>query len=132
MISTTAHIPIQNPRAGLYVSMFQIPEPSRTGLLQVSAQSVMTGPKKSINSCILEALDYYLSLPVEQQAEPKLPKLPLRHYTVRMSDEMKQQLAKTAASWQIKRGIPTTMNAVVNTSILVYLQNQIPGFELPI
>lgn len=116
---------------GLQVSMFSIPEEIKTALTRLSAMSVMSGPKKSINTCILEALEAYLSTPEDEQHEPSLPNLPLRHYTVRTDENTKQRLARTAAAWQIRTGIPVTMNAVVNTAILIYLQKQLPDFKLP-
>lgn len=115
----------------LKVSMFQIPEQSRTGLVQASAQSTATGNRKSMNTCILEAIEAYFLMEGEAQPNPRLPKLPLRQFTVRMPEGMKQHLSKVAAEWQIKLGVPVTMNAVVNTAILHYLQKEIPGFTLP-
>lgn len=117
--------------APLKASMFSLPDALRSGLAQASAQSVMTGDRKSINTCILEAIEAYLSLPNEQQTEPALSGLPLKHYTVRMPGDMKHKLTMTAAAWQIRIGIPVTMNAVVNTAILLYLQSRIAGFRLP-
>lgn len=123
---------IKSSKNGLQVSMFSIPDEIKAALTRVSAMSVMAGPKKSINTCILEALESYLSIPEGDQQNPELPKLPLRHYTVRMNEDTKQKLTRTAAAWQIRTGVPVTMNAVVNTAILIYLQKHLPDFELPL
>jgi hypothetical protein len=48
-----------------------------------------------------------------------------------MDADMKLRLGEMAATWQIRTGIPVTMNAVVNTAILLHLQKIIPGFDLP-
>lgn len=118
-------------KLGLKVSMFQIPEQIRAGLLQVAALSAMTGPRKSINTCILEAIEAYLSTPEDKKPEPCVPKLPLRHYTVRMDAALKHKLSMTAAAWQIRLGIPVPMNAIVNTAVVLYIQKIISGFKLP-
>lgn len=101
--------------------MFQIPEPVRVTLVKLSAKSVVEGKKQSINTLILQALEQYLSLPQSQQPEPELPSS-LRNFTVRMTAETKQKLALTAAEWQVKLGIPVSMNAVLNTAIQLYLE----------
>jgi hypothetical protein len=112
------------------VSMFQIPEQVRLALVRVSGQSVTQGKKKSMNTCILEALESYFSKPPQKQAQPELPKGPLRNFTVRTTAEMKIQLGETAAYWQVELGCPITMNAVLNTALLGYLKEKLPEFEL--
>lgn len=104
----------------LLVSMFQIPEPTRVILIQLSAKSVMEGKKRSINTLILEALNEYMELSLAEQPEPSLPS-ELRNFTVRMSAETKHKLALTAAEWQVKLGIPISMNVILNTAIQSYI-----------
>jgi hypothetical protein len=119
------------PKPSLQVSMFSIPNEYKTALAKAAAMAISEGKKKSINTIILEALDAYLLTPEDIQQKPLLPKLPLKHYTVRMDADMKLRLGEMAATWQIRTGIPVTMNAVVNTAILLHLQKIIPGFDLP-
>lgn len=111
----------------LNVSLFQIPNFLREALIKKSAEASLNGNKVSMNTCILEALESYLSLPTDQQAEPKLIKDDLRRFTVRMEDDMKHRIITAAANWQIKTGSPVSMNAVLNTAILVYIQK--PNFD---
>ena len=104
------------------VSLFQIPEEYRLMLAEISAACKRKDKKMSINACILCALQEYLDLPSNEQPSPKLPNAPLRSFTVRTSNEMKQNISYCAALWQIKSSFPVSMNAVVNTAILNYLQ----------
>lgn len=117
--------------SNLPVSMFSIPNEYKIALTKAAAMAITEGKRKSINNVIIEALDSYFLTPADLQREPSLPTSPLHHYTVRMPAEMKEQLTRTAATWQIRTGIPVTMNAVVNTAILLHLQKLIPGFDLP-
>ena len=109
------------PRSDLKVSLFQISEDMRIGLLNASAKSILNGNKESINDCILEALREYLSLPDGTQPKPAVQKLASVKYTVRMTSEVKNQIAQAAAKWQLKTGLPVSMNAVVNAAIALYL-----------
>ena len=112
-----------SPKPKLKVSLFQIPEEYKVGLAKVAAQYTLSGKKKSINTCILEALESYMALPQESQPQPELKISPLFPYTVRMTEPTKSALSTCAASWQLKSGTPITMNAVVNTAISIYLDN---------
>lgn len=105
----------------LRVSLFQISEIMRTGLITAAAKSSEQGVKKSINDCIIEALEQYVSMDVESQPAPAVEGLASRKYTVRTNDELKNNVLKTSARWQIKLGIPVPMNAVVNKAINLYL-----------
>lgn len=116
----------------LQVSMFQIPESVRQALVRVSGKSIIDGKKKSMNSCILEALETYLNQPSRTQVQPVLPKAPLRNFTVRTTSEMKIHIGQTAAQWQVELGVPITMNAVLNTALLEYLKEKLPEFKLVI
>lgn len=112
------------------VSLFQIPEDYRAALAKIASESNIL-KKQSINDCILHALDFYLNLPQGTQTQPLLPKLPLRAFTVRSSKALKEKISHCAAIWQLKTSMPISMNAVVNTAILVYLQNHIQGYSQP-
>lgn len=105
----------------LKVSLFQIPDQYRTELAKVAAKSVLVGEKKSINSCILDAIAAYIALEEMHQPKPELKISPVNPYTVRMTDSMKAHISTCAAKWQLKTGVPVTMNAVVNTAISLYL-----------
>jgi hypothetical protein len=113
----------------LLVSLFQIPEDYRAKLEEISASSKVNGRKTSINTCIIEALGDYLGLPQDMQPKPSLPKVPLRTFTVRTTSELKQKITHCSATWQLKSSFPVSMNAVVNTAILAYLQNNIQGYS---
>jgi len=115
----------------LVVSLFQIPEGYRAALEKISISSKQGGDKVSINSCIIEALEDYLKLPQDQQPKPSLPKVPLRAFTVRTTSSLKQMITHCAANWQLISSFPVSMNAVVNTAILVYLQKKIQGYQPP-
>lgn len=105
----------------LKVSLFQLPDQYKSDLAKVSAQSILDGEKKSINTCILDAIAAYVAISENDQPKPELKLSPISPYTVRMTDAMKSSISKCAAKWQLKTGIPVTMNAVVNTAISVYL-----------
>lgn len=113
----------------LRTSLFQISEEMRVGLLKVAALYMLAGKKKSVNDCILEALDAYLSLDDASQPKPAVAKGASRKYTVRMTDEMKANISRTAAKWQLKIGIPIPMNAVVNIAITQYLDQKTEKFS---
>lgn len=110
----------------LLTSLFQIPEQYRAKLSEIAA-SQPNGQKTSINNCILTALENYLRLPIENQTYPETPKVPLRTFTVRTPSSLKRELTVCAANWQLKTSLPVSMNAVVNTAILGYLQKQSPA-----
>ena len=116
--------PVKAPQsqAKLLVSLFQIPEAYRIKLTNHAEQLKSSGNKKSMNTCILTALDEYLSLNIELQEKPVLPSPPLRAFTVRMTAETKERLTMAAANWQLKTALPTSMNAVLNTALRVYLK----------
>ena len=116
----------ESPTGKLLVSLFQIPEDYRAQLEKFALTT-----KVSINTCILNALDDYLNLPQNQQPKPALPKVPLRAFTIRTTSPMKQSITQCAAMWQLKSSFPTSMNAVVNTAILTYLQKNIQGYQPP-
>ena len=105
------------------VSLFQISEDMRIGLTKAAAISTIQGQKKSINDCILEALEDYVGLDDDQQPMPQVEQLASCKYTVRMTDELKTKISMTAAKWQLKTGLPVRMNAVVNKAIARYLAN---------
>lgn len=113
----------------LLVSLFQIPEDYRAQLAKIAATPELDGHQSSINSCILEALEDYLNLPQNDQLKPILPKVPLRAFTVRTTSELKQKINHCAATWQLKSSFPVSMNAVVNTAILAYLQKNIQNYQ---
>lgn len=115
----------------IVVSLFQIPEDYRAALDNISISSKQGGDKVSINTCIIEALEDYLQLPQDQQTKPSLPKVPLRAFTIRTTNSLKQKITHCAASWQLISSFPVSMNAVVNTAILVYLQKKIQGYQPP-
>ncbi|MGB7816658.1 MAG: hypothetical protein WBL28_09950 [Methylotenera sp.] len=115
----------------LLVSLFQIPEDYRAQLAKIAASPEPDSHQTSINSCIIEALEDYLNLPQDKQPNPYLPKVPLRAFTVRTTSTMKQKITHCAATWQLKSSFPVSMNAVVNTAILAYLQNKIQGYQPP-
>jgi len=110
------------PKSDLKVSLFQISENMRTGLLKASAMSALTGKKKSVNDCILEALSAYVETDDIKQEQPAIEGLASRKYTIRMNDDLKTKIQLTAAKWQIRTGLPVPMNAVVNKAINLYLQ----------
>lgn len=105
----------------LKVSLFQIPAQYKTGLAKVSAKSLLAGKKKSINTCILEAINEYLEASNLNRSAPALRFTPLEQYTVRTTDEIKAKISIFAAEAQLDTGIPVTMNAVVNSAIHDYL-----------
>jgi hypothetical protein len=109
-------------KSKLKVSFFQIPEDYKTRLNKMAAKSALDGNKKSVNTIILEAIESYLLLGQDSQPKPELKISPVLPYTVRMSEEMKSQIANCAAIWQLNTGFPVTMNAVVNTAISIYLE----------
>ncbi len=111
----------------LIVSLFQIPEDYRVKLAAIAKRSNSNGQKISINTCIIEALENYLNLALYDQSKPVLPKGPLRAFTVRTSSQLKHKITHCAATWQLKSSYPVSMNAIVNTSILRYLENKIQG-----
>lgn len=113
----------------LTVSLFQVPEDYRAKLAEIAATPDADEKKSSINTCIIEALEDYLNLPEGEQSKPILPKVPLRAFTVRTTSQLKQRITHCAASWQLKCSFPVSMNAVVNTAILRYLQNKIQGYQ---
>lgn len=115
----------------LLVSLFQIPEDYRAQLAKIAASSEPDSHQTSINSCIIGALEDYLNLPQVEQDKPILPKVPLRAFTVRTTSELKQRVTHCAATWQLKSSFPVSMNAVVNTAILAFLQKKIPGYQPP-
>lgn len=115
----------------LVVSLFQIPEDYRAMLAKIAAGSEPHSHQTSINSCIIEALEDYLNLPQEQQLKPTLPKVPLRAFTVRTTNDLKIKINHCAAMWQLKSSLPVSMNAVVNTAILAYLQKNIQNYQPP-
>src|SRR5450830_219536 len=90
----------------LYVSLFQIPEEVRANLAERASLISASGSKTSINKLILQALTEYFNLSPEASLRPKLPELPLRTFTVRMTVAMKEKLAITSAEWQIRVGLP--------------------------
>lgn len=110
------------PKSDLKTSLFQISEQMRTDLLKVSAMSILVGNKKSVNDCILEALTAYVEMDDAKQPKPAIEGLISRKYTIRMSDDLKSKIQKTAAKWQVRTGLPIPMNAVVNKSINLYLE----------
>ena len=112
-------------------SLFQIPEDFRSELEKLAVATETSAPKVSINTCIVNALEEYLNQPLDSQLKPVLPKVPLRAFTVRTSSSMKQAINHCAAIWQLKSSFPISMNAVVNTAILVYLQKNIAGYQPP-
>ena len=107
----------------LKVSLFQLPASYKEALAKIAAKSTLEGSKKSINTCILEAITSYTSIEDNDQPNPELKLRPLSPYTVRMTESMKASISSCAARWQLKSGIPTSMNAVVNTAISLYIQN---------
>jgi len=109
----------------LLTSLFQIPELYRTRLAEIAA-SESNGQKSSINTCILTALGDYLGLPFDKQPVPELPKGPLRAFTVRTPGSLKRELTICAANWQLKTSLPVSMNAVLNTAVLAYIQKHVP------
>ena len=115
----------------LKVSLFQIPEDYRAQLANIAANSKFNSNLASINSCIIQALEDYLNLSEDDQPKPSLPRVPLRAFTVRTNNVMKHKITHCAASWQLKTSLPVSMNAVVNTSILAFLQKKIPGYQPP-
>lgn len=118
-------------REQLVTSLFQIPEDYRAALAKIAAVIDAEGNKQSINTCIVNALENYLDLPNDTQLQPVLPKVPLRAFTVRTSDDLKRKVRHCAALWQLKTFMPVSMNALVNTAILVYLKKHIPGYKPP-
>ena len=104
------------------VSLFQIPDEYRLKLKEIAQKSSGKGSKLSINTCIIDALEAYLVLPQDHQLKPIIPKTPLTAFTVRTSNILKQKIIYCAASWQLKTSMPVSMNAIVNTSIICYLQ----------
>lgn len=121
----------QDSSQKLLVSLFQIPEDYRAKLEGISTSSNADGNKASINTCIIEALSDYLELPQNKQSKPLLPKVPLRAFTVRTTSTLKQKINHCAATWQLQTSFPVSMNAVVNTAILAYLQKNIQGYQPP-
>ena len=113
------------------VSLFQIPEDYRAQLEKIAASPEQSIPHTSINSCIIQALEDYLDLPQGVQPKPNVPKVPLRAYTIRTNIVLKQKVTHCAASWQLKTSLPISMNAVVNTAILAFLQKKIPSYQPP-
>ena len=87
--------------------------------------SVLAGNKKSVNDCILEALEAYLALDEANQPQPAVAEFASRKYTVRMNNEMKASISRTAARWQLRTGLPVPMNAVVNKAIVQYLEREL-------
>lgn len=112
---------MQNDDAKLLVSLFLIPEDFRLKLATLAEQQKSTGIKSSINTLILQALKNYLDTGIKENIHPKLPDCALRAFTVRMPKSVKANLTLCAATWQVKMGIPVSMNAVVNTSISILL-----------
>lgn len=115
----------------LNVSLFQVPEDYRARLAEIAALPDADGNKTSINACIIQALEGYLNQSEDKQDKPTLPKVPLRAFTVRTTSQMKQAIMHCAAIWQLKSSFPISMNAVVNTAILAYLQKNIQGYQPP-
>ena len=113
----------ETPPQKLLVSLFSIPEDYRSSLEKISQSSKLSPGKVSINTCIVRALESYLNLPLDAQPKPCLPSVPLSSFTVRTTVTLKQKLNHCAASWQLKTSLPVSMNSVVNTAILIYLQN---------
>jgi hypothetical protein len=111
------------PKSDLQVSLFQISEKMRTGLIKVSALSGIEGAKKSINDCILEALEQFIHMDEAVQPRPAVESFASRKYTIRMPASLKVGIQRTAAKWQLREGSPVPMNAVVNKAITVYLKN---------
>lgn len=112
-------------------SLFQIPEDYRAVLAKIAAVPDIDGTKQSINTCILDALEAYLNLTEDEQPQPLLPEVPLRAFTVRTPNDLKRRVRHCATLWQLKTSMPVSMNAVVNTAILLYLKKQIPGYQSP-
>ena len=83
----------------------------------------LEGNKKSINDCILEALEQYLHLSAADQPRPAVESFSSRQYTIRMSPSLKAEIQRTAAKWQLREGLPIPMNAVVNKAITIYLKD---------
>jgi hypothetical protein len=108
----------------LKVSLFQLPDHYKSELAKVAAKSVLNGEKKSINTCILEAIAAYIAIQDNEQQKPELKLSPVSPYTVRMTDAMKSSISRCAAQWQLKTGVPVTMNAVLNTAIETYLSKK--------
>lgn len=115
----------------LIVSLFQIPEDYRAQLASIAANTEHNNHQASINSCIVQAWEDYFNLPEDEQPKPSLPKVPLRAFTVRTSSVMKQEITHCAATWQLKSSLPVSMNAVVNSAILAFLQKKIPSYQPP-
>ena len=115
----------------LIVSLFQVPEDYRAQLASIAANTELNNHQTSINSCIVQALEDYFNLHEDEQPKPSLPKVPLRAFTVRTSSVMKQEITHCAATWQLKTSLPVSMNAVVNTAILAFLQKKILGYQPP-
>ncbi|MDO9204062.1 hypothetical protein [Methylotenera sp.] len=115
----------------LLVSLFQIPEDYRAKLAEIAASSDAINKKTSINACIIEALEDYLKQSQDIQLKPTLPKVPLRAFTVRTTRDMKQKITHCAAAWQLQTSFPVSMNAVVNTAVLAFLQKNIQGYQPP-
>lgn len=115
----------------LIVSLFQIPEDYRAQLEKIAGSSEPNTNQTSINSCIIKALEDYLNLPQDVQHKPNVPKVPLRAYTIRTDSALKQKITHCAATWQLKTSLPVSMNAVVNTAILAFLQKKIPNYQPP-
>lgn len=111
------------------VSLFQISEDMKIGLTKAAALSTIKGNKKSINDCIIEALEDYVGMDDEQQPMPKVEQFASCKYTVRMTDDLKAKISTTAAKWQLKTGLPIRMNAVVNKAIIRYLE-RVPSYEV--
>lgn len=104
------------------VSLFQIPDEYRLKLKEIAQKYSCKGSKLSINTCIIDALEAYLILPQDHQLKPIIPKTPLTAFTIRTSNILKQKIICCSASWQLKTSMPVSMNAIVNTSIICYLQ----------
>ena len=118
-------------REKLQLSLFQIPEDYRAQLARIAASPENNSNLTSINSCIIQALEDYLNLPEAEQPRPNVPKIPLRAFTIRTSSVMKQEITHCAATWQLKSSLPVSMNAVVNSAILAFLQKKIPSYQPP-
>ena len=103
-------------------SLFLIQEDDRLALTKHVDFLNLTGNKTSKNDCLLIALSEYLEKSISTQQEPISPAPPLRQFTVRTSPALKQQVLVVAANWQIKTGMPVSMNAVFNTALKLYLQ----------
>lgn len=117
---------MMKPKSDLKVSLFQISEKMRVGLIRVSALSAINGNKQSVNDCIIEALKHYLNMDDINQPRPAVESFASRKYTIRMPESLKDDIRRAAAKWQLREGLPVPMNAVVNKAINIYLQKILP------